>query len=319
MRRWCGALWVLMAWVAVPAIGSGQAATVAIDDETYQAVIDKALLAYNQGHWTEAKVFFAQAHAIQPSARTLRGLGLASYESRSYVDAIDYLDQALVSHVHPLTPEMRMLAAELISEARQFVTRLRVELSPARATLRVDGKTVRRARGGVILLDPGEHELLAVADDFRPMRRRIESEGGRELRLRMVLARRFAGGSSSSETALASAAEPQAEARSLAPWILVGGSAALAAGGGIVLGLGLAAKAEVERAELNSNYARVRSAHERSVPLQAAGGVMLGLGVAGVVAGLAWEYWPAVGQEREGSHVRLRPDGLSWWGTFEVL
>lgn len=312
MRRGCVAVFVLVALWAAARSGAAQSAQATAEDPAYLAVIDKALLAFNQGHWTEAKVFFSEAHALQPSARTLRGMGLASYESRSYVAAIEYLEQAMVSRVHALTPEMRMLAAELIAEARQFVTRVRVALSPTRATLRVDGRPAQYDREGAILLDPGEHELLATAAEFRPLRRRVESEGGRELRVRMVLERKPLAGSGGGVTAFASADSRE----TTGPWLVVAGSSVLAAAGGIVLGYGLSAKAEVEGAEADSDYASVREAHDSAVPLQVAGGIMLGVGVAGVLTGLALRYWPESGERRPAAAVALGANGLSWSGSF---
>lgn len=306
------ALWVATRSAAAQPDEASVAEDPVEEDPAYLAVIDKALLAFNQGHWTEAKVFFAEAHALQPSARTLRGLGLASYESRSYVAAIEYLEQAMVSQVHPLTPEMRMLAAELVAEARQFVTRVHVVLSPSRATLRVDGRPAQYTADGTILLDPGEHELLAMAAEFRPMRRRVESEGGRELRVRMVLERKPISRGRGGATAFASADSHD----STGPWLVVAGGGVLAAAGAVVLGYGLSAKAEVEEAGADSDYDSVREAHESAVPLQVAGGIMLGVGVAGVLTGLALRYWPERREHVPAGAVALGPQGVTWSGTF---
>lgn len=289
--------------------------------DAYQDAINRALEEYNLGHWTEAKVFFRQAHALKPSARTLRGLGLASYESRNYVEALEYLQQAIASSVQPLTPQMRAATVDLIDLARQFVMRAEVELEPAEAELRVDGKPTRLAADGTILLDPGEHELTVLAPGFEPLRRRVNTEGGRQTRLHLVLTPRplpRPAPELSEPQPIAAARSPAADSGesgdSIAPWLVVGGSGVLAASGAVVLGLGLSAKSEVENADDGASWPEAKSANRRAVPMQVAGGIMLGVGLAGVAAGLAWELWP--GEHRDGLAVRATGYGLDLTQRF---
>src|SRR5688572_33225726 len=89
-------------------------------DAAYDNLIKKALIEFNLSHWGEAKAYFQRAHQLRPSARTLRSLGLTSYEQRLYVSALGYLRQALVSQERPLTPEMRVQVQNEIEEARSF-------------------------------------------------------------------------------------------------------------------------------------------------------------------------------------------------------
>jgi tetratricopeptide (TPR) repeat protein len=305
LRRISGVLVLASVLTFASASGSASAHAQQITDE-YGESIAKALQEFELGHWTEAKVFFLRAHAIRPSARTLRGLGLACYESRNYVEAIDYLTQAIGSAVQPLTPGMRNAAASLIAEARQFVMLAHIELEPAAAELRVDGRLTVLAPDGSTLLDPGEHELSASAPGYARLRRRVNTEGGSETQLHLIL------------QPLAAATQPLASdfrdpevvdsgSESIGPWLLIGGSVALAATGGVLLGLGLSDKADVEGVEDGSEWDDKEPAYSRSVPFQTAGGIMLGVGVAGIAAGLAWKLWP----ESENTAVSLRGGGLS--------
>ncbi|HKU44392.1 MAG TPA: hypothetical protein VJR89_39805 [Polyangiales bacterium] len=281
--------------------------------DAYQDAIGKALQEFELGHWTEAKVFFAQAHAIRPSARTLRGLGLTCYESRNYVEAIDYLQRALASTVQPLTPQMRAAAQKLIDESRQFVMHVRIELEPAHAELRVDGVPLALAADGGALLDPGEHELSATAPGYAELQRRVNTEGGSQLSLHLALQPL----PRAPVAALHREPQPEqaeAEQESIGPWLLVGGSGALAAAGGVLLGLGLADKAAVEDANDADAWQDSRSAYERSVPFQTAGGIMLGVGLAGVAAGLAWQLWPQ--SESPGVALELSPFGMRAHSVF---
>jgi hypothetical protein len=157
-------------------------------ENKYQDLIRRALEEYSSGNWTEARVFFEDAHAISPNARTLRGLGMTSYEARSYVEAISFLGQALASQARPLTPELAKEARSVLEQARRFVSAVTIELEPMDAELRVDGKVVTPRQRDELLLDPGEHEFTATADGFEPGRRVMISEGGRRLNVHLVLA-----------------------------------------------------------------------------------------------------------------------------------
>ena len=309
-------------WIAcASAPGSAQTSaaasgpTSAAADPAYARAIASALEEFERGNWVEARVYFQQAHVLRPSARTLRGLGAACYESRSYVEAIDYLERALASAVQPLTPAMRTAAKRLLEQARQFVMHVKIELEPAHAELRVDGSPATLSGDGLIL-DPGEHELWAFAPGFEALHRRITATGGNEALVRMAL-------SVAPELAAAPAlrpieraaepAEPMRPAASLGPWLLIGGSAALAAAGGVLLSLGLSDKAAVESVQDGASWKETEAANGRAVPFQTAGGVMLGLGVAGFAAGVIWQLSP-----REEHRVSLRagPSRLALNASF---
>ena len=75
---------------------------------------------------------------------------------------------------------------------------------------------------------------------------------------------------------------------SVAPWLLIGGSA-VAVAGGVVLGLALATKSEVEGIEDGEkSWGDVRGDVD-SVPVQSwIGGIALGVGAAVATAGLVW-------------------------------
>ena len=46
--------------------------------EDYQAAVRQAVAELEAGHYPEALALFREAHELSPSARTLRGLGLAA-------------------------------------------------------------------------------------------------------------------------------------------------------------------------------------------------------------------------------------------------
>jgi hypothetical protein len=161
--------------VASPAASAVQTAAVNAD---YDVVLNKAVLEFDVGHWSEAKAFFLRAHSLRPSARTLRGLALTSYELRLYVAALTYLRQALASSERPLTQDMREHAQATITDCESFITYKALALEPKNATVRVDGEPPVFDAHGAVMLDPGEHEIRAQAAGFEPWARAVVANGG---------------------------------------------------------------------------------------------------------------------------------------------
>src|SRR5688572_29305605 len=73
----------------------------------YRAVIDEAIAESGASRWEEARALFRRAHGMYPNARTLRGIGMSSFELRDYVGAYRALGEALASTVQPLTAEQQ--------------------------------------------------------------------------------------------------------------------------------------------------------------------------------------------------------------------
>jgi hypothetical protein len=156
-------------------------------DQDYNALVKRAIAEYELGHWPEAKAFFLRAHQLTPNARTLRGLGLAAYELRSYVEALTYLRQALVSRERSLTAEMRAEVTSTIAEVRTFIAYHELTLEPHDVSVRVDGQPAVFDSDGKLLLDPGPHEIQLQSDGFEPLAHNLTVKGGEHGELRLTL------------------------------------------------------------------------------------------------------------------------------------
>lgn len=94
----------------------------AATDAGYVEAARRAVAAFNRGDYAGAHVAFEQAHAITPSARTLRGLGLASFELGRFEDAARELTAASGDPRHPLTDEQHREVQALLEVARARLT-----------------------------------------------------------------------------------------------------------------------------------------------------------------------------------------------------
>jgi hypothetical protein len=286
----------------------------------YDALIDSALEEYRLGHWAEAKAYFQQAHALSPNARTLRGLALVCYELRKYVEAIGHFRASLANTTRPLTEAMRQGVMQLIQDAERFVGRVEVQVTPADATLTLEGHPVTRDPEGRILVDAGSHELLAEAPGYESATRALRTDGGETIRTTLALRPR-------QPTVMDAAIAPRhgvlqpaeledtASADSVAPWLVMGASGAVMIGGALFLGVALSEKADIEGAQQGEHFwSDVESGYERVPVFSAIGVTMLSLGAAGLATGLAWRFWPQA--EAQPIAIRALPAGVSVRAVF---
>jgi hypothetical protein len=159
--------------------GKGKAA-----NEAYTRVIQDALVEFDAGNYSEARVMFEQAHALKPSARTLRGMGMTSFELKEYVRSEQELNAALVELRQPLSDAQRKEAVALLLRLEHYIGKLHIRTDPANASVTLDGVQVPSAE---FKADLGRHELVAEAPGYRPLSRTVSVEGGRTQVLELKL------------------------------------------------------------------------------------------------------------------------------------
>lgn len=145
---------------------------------TYDPLIEQAVQAYEAGRYAEARSSFRQAHALYPTARTLRGIGMCSFNLGDYTDAVYQLEHALSDSRKPLSEEQQAHTRDLISKANDRVGRFRLRLTPPEAVLRVDGNAALILEGNELLVEAGQHEIEARAPGFLTARSSVKVEGG---------------------------------------------------------------------------------------------------------------------------------------------
>lgn len=146
-------------------------------DGSYPRKVADAVAEYERGNWAESRALFLQAHALQPSARTLRTLGMTAFELRDYAGAARELQASLDHPQRPLDARLRAEVEALLERTLAFVGRFRVKLVPEDAALSVDDEPVSLARGGSLVLGLGKHTLRATARDYAPAQRTLQVQG----------------------------------------------------------------------------------------------------------------------------------------------
>lgn len=149
------ALWLLVALsVATPSFAQDTATRsepssgIANSREEPEALLARAVAAYERGELSEALSLFERVHALAPTARTLRSLAMVAYRQERFAEAAALFDQSLASNVKPLAGRMREDAVQLLEEA-SVRANARARQQPASAVgeppLQVEAQQVRPA------------------------------------------------------------------------------------------------------------------------------------------------------------------------------
>jgi tetratricopeptide (TPR) repeat protein len=157
-------VWVFLALAcAWPTAPVAHAEAPADAQAEYDTVVERALAAFDAQRFDEARSLFERAHALQPSARTLRGLGVTAFAQNRYALAKPELEASLIDTRRPLTQAQRDEVTGFLSWMNSSLGTLRLQLSPAHAIALVDTQAVNP---GTTLLEPGEHRLDVRASGF---------------------------------------------------------------------------------------------------------------------------------------------------------
>ena len=166
---------------------AGNAGRDASDEAAYKDLIRAALSEFDAHRYEEARALFLRAHALAPSARTLRALGNVEFELRHYVQSVHYLRAALASREHALTPEMQTEAQHALTRALAYTGRFALELQPDNAVLSIDGQPATRETDGAVLLDIGRQELVLSAPGYLTQHHVVTVQGGENERVQISL------------------------------------------------------------------------------------------------------------------------------------
>jgi len=149
-------------------------------------LLASAVAEYDGQNYEEAYALFVRVHELQPSARSERALGKATFELRRYRECVQWLEASLADQRSPLTDEMRTEVSSLLARARAFVGRFTLHTNVADAIVEVDGAP---ASDATIQLDLGEHEIVVRADGYQPSTRRVAVHGGEDEVVELTLVR----------------------------------------------------------------------------------------------------------------------------------
>lgn len=295
-----------------PTAESKQEDKASSQNPAYRAAIDDALREFELGNWNEALALFQRAHAIEPNARTLRGIGFCLFENRRYVDAMRHLEQAMVDTRSPLSQAQRSSTQQVLERASAFVAHVSVQVNPAEAHVLVDGKETSLGSSGALLLDPGEHELSASAPEYVARSLHVVLQSGKNEPVQLALDSRPApepAQETANELEHAPAREAPDERERLKRGLMIGGFTL--AGAGLIAGAVTGIMTISKKKQLDKHCPDHTCPSSQADTLDSAKGLALGssisFGIAalGVGLGLTGALLPRSEKQRAG-YERLR-------------
>ncbi len=180
---------VLVTWAALTSwsLPFARAQSGSREPAEYRATVNEAVQEFELRNFEEARALFERAHALYPNARTERGIGLAAYELRKYVESVIHLQAALDSMVRPLEGKLRSDVEGVLARGKHLVARMSIETRPSAAQVLLDGRPIPANQRGEILLDMGQHTLNVEAEGYAAQRRSFEVKGGEVERIAITL------------------------------------------------------------------------------------------------------------------------------------
>jgi hypothetical protein len=163
---------------AQPSLSSEHDRASGDESAAYSRVVTQALTAFDEGRYLAARELMGRAHQLSPSARTLRGMGLAAFQAKRYAIAGLDFERALAETRTPLTDEQREEVERLQVEVNALTARYRLTGQRPGAAIRIDAEPPLMDNGGFLVLDAGDHALSLVpaGGDERTMV--VHAEGG---------------------------------------------------------------------------------------------------------------------------------------------
>jgi len=130
---------------------------------------------------------FEAAYRAVPNASPLINQALCHRELAAYPKVVDRLQLALSKHESSMSEEDRAAAKRTMDEARALLAYVTVEVSPANATITVDGEAATIG-AAPIAVGPGEHEIAAAAPGRLATSKKISVASNERVTVKLELA-----------------------------------------------------------------------------------------------------------------------------------
>jgi hypothetical protein len=158
------------------------------EGDGYKLHMDNGVKLYADRNYPAAVAEFQAAYEARPNGNPLVNIALCDKEMFRYPQAIAALDEALEKHGATMDPADKKAAVDAIKEMRALLGAVTVAVSPATATLVVDGEELPAAAAArPIPLGPGVHKIAARAPGYATAEQSITVRSGREQALSFAL------------------------------------------------------------------------------------------------------------------------------------
>lgn len=299
--------------------------------------------AFKAGKLEEARTAYLAAWALKKHWQIATNLGDAELRTGRQRDAAEHLAYALREGGGEMAAAQRDGVQKALTEAKTQVATVEVQIAPEGADVVVDGEFVGRSPlADPVFLAPGEHAIEVKRVGYVARIEKVAASAGAATTLRIELVAEGAAGAAMPPPAGSSPAptppsdDQVDDGPGVAPWFLIGGGAAVAIGGGVLLGVGLSeqgsgsdllAGVQTDGGSCNPPSAGFEARCEEAFSSESTGNTLAGVGTALLIAGGAAIVGGAVWMVASGSSndqqgvlvapmVSHETAGLGAWGRF---
>lgn len=231
---------------------------------------------YGAGSYEEALAELQTAQSISPDPRLFWNMAACEKKLRRYARAIEHVEKYLQTGGSLVSEAEKKEANEFLSAIRVFVAEVRVTSNVEGASVYVDDDLVGTTPfAKPFLVDEGDHRVRVKRALYKDLQRIEQVPGGKQLTWALDLAK--------------DEPPPKPPAKKaplpLAPILVGAGGLAVAAAGGVLLGLSLNGASDVES---SCSPSCAPSKWEGYRTEQRVGDVLIGVGAVAVVAAVVW-------------------------------
>lgn len=147
---------------------------------------DRGIALYNDNDLDAALTEFEASYQTYPTAGVLYNIGIVHKALHRYSEAITALERYLADAKSP--PRERVAeVTQLIAEMRALIGQLALTITPAGASVVVDGRSVGTAPLAPLSLGAGHHVIELAAAEHEPLRQEVTIMAGKPLALKLAL------------------------------------------------------------------------------------------------------------------------------------
>ena len=288
----------------------------------------RGVRASQREQWQRARERFQRAYDTAPFAPIVYNLASTLEQLGDLVEAAEMFRAFLRRCEAAQNDRLRRDAEQLLASIEERISSvtIRVEgFDPERDQLLLDeGPLVAAVLGEELPISPGRHRVRVLRDESEEVAAGgFSVDAGSSWTLELSIGAEDPSAEGEGERAAGAVGDPgegpPAAGGGFDPtpaWALFGAGLAVAAGGGLMLGIGQAEASAVENAEEGTPWVDVRDQAELADLLRNIGWITLGVGLGLATVGIVWALAGGGSDGDAEARIRLRPGGLSLEGRF---
>lgn len=277
---------------------------------------------YKSKDYPAALVEFKRAYELAPNYRVLYNLGQTSQQLNFYADALTAFQQYLAEGGKEIDASRRVSVESAIVELKTKVGSITIETNAEGAEISIDDLPAGHAPlAKPVIVNAGRRKFSATAAGYLPVTRVIEVAGSDSTTIKLELTK-IAKDAPPPDPEDPKPKPPPEREIPAAAWAMLGVTGAAGVATGVMGGLALSARGELDDAlgTLPGNKTTIEDAQKKTQTFAITTDVLIGVTVAAAATTVilfAVDFGPAEPEAAAPTtSLHVTPGGLTWSGSF---